>query len=267
MSTDTLKTETPRERVGKVRPPEDVHMTGKIQLRAVTTAVVLLVVLSGLGAAAGHAVRPFLPAALTDLHSGTHAKASPEATPFTASLSVNPSQVQKGESISVQTNVNGGTSPYSYSYTGLPPGCGSQDSPQLSCNPSTSGNYNVQATVTDVNHNQTVSNSASLDVTSSNNGNGNGNGNNSSNPFSSLLSGLGGFLSIVVVFGIIGFVTWILLVVGIWIIAVVLLRRLPKRPSPAAAGSTMACAACGATLPTGSKFCSECGKSTAPKTP
>ena len=127
----------------------------------------------------------------------------------------------------------------------------------------------MQVTVTDINHNQTVSNSASLDVTSSNNGNGNGNGNgnNSSNPFSSLLSGLGGFLSIVLVFGIIGFVTWILLVVGIWVIAVVLLRRLPKRTPGAASGSTMACAACGATLPAGSKFCSECGKSTAPKTP
>ncbi len=65
------------------------------------------------------------------------------------------------------------------------------------------------------------------------------------------LSGLGGFLSIVLVFGIIGFVTWILLVVGIWVIAVVLLRRLPKRTPGAASGSTMACAACGATLPAG----------------
>ncbi len=243
-------------------------MTGKIRIRAVTAALVLLVVLSGLGAVAGHAVPPFSPVAPTEFHSGTLPMASPDATPYSASLSINPSQVQEGQSINVQTSVHGGTSPYSYIYTGLPPGCGSQNSPQVSCNPSSIGNYNVQVSVTDVNQNQTVSNTASVDVTSSNNGNGNGNGNgnNSSNPFSSLLSGLGGFLSIVLVFGIIGFVTWILLVVGIWVIAVVLLRRLPKKPPATASGSTVACASCGASLSASSKFCSECGKSTAPKT-
>ncbi|MCI4372995.1 MAG: hypothetical protein L3K02_05075 [Thermoplasmata archaeon] len=188
--------------------------------------------------------------------------------PYSATLNVNPGQVQEGQSINLQVNVNGGTSPYTYSFTGLPPGCTNQNSPSFSCNPSASGNYNLAVGVTDAHQNQTTSNSVSVQVTSSSSGNGNGGGggNNSTNPLSSLLSGLGGFLSIVLVFGIIGFITWILLVVGVWIIAIVLFRRLPKRGEAPAVTPTIRCAACGASIPNASKFCSECGRATGPKT-
>jgi hypothetical protein len=183
---------------------------------------------------------------------------------FTASLSINPSQVREGQSINLQTNANGGTLPYTYSYTGLPSGCSSQDSSGFSCTPSSTGNYNVQVSVTDAHGNQTTSNPAGVDVTSSNNGNG-GSSNNSSNPFSGFLSGLGGFLSLVLIFGIVGFITWILLVVGIWVIAIVLYRRLPRRGEASPAAPSMTCAGCGASIPVASKFCPQCGRPTAPK--
>ncbi len=186
-----------------------------------------------------------------------------------ASLTISPSQITQGQSINVQTSVNGGTSPYSYSYSGLPSGCGGQSSAQFSCNPSGTGNFNVQVMVTDFNGNSSISPSQSLTVTSSNNNNGNGNGNgsgsSSNNSFSSLFSNIGGFLSLLVIFGIVGFATWVLLVVGIWIIAIVLLRRLPKRGEAAAMAVTGRCAACSAAIPSSAKFCPECGASTAPK--
>lgn len=191
---------------------------------------------------------------------------TPSAAPVTASLSITPQQVSKGQPINVQTIASGGTPPYSYSYTGLPPGCGGQNQPSFSCNPSATGSFSVQVTATDSHGNQSnPSNSVSVDVTSSSGGNGNGNGgsNNSSNPFSSLFSGLGGILAIALILAIVGFVAWILLVVGVWVIAVVLMRRLPK--GGAAAVTKVRCAACDRMIPDGSKFCPECGASTAPK--
>lgn len=95
---------------------------------------------------------------------------------------------------------------------------------------------------------------------------GNGNsGNNSSNPFSDLISSLGGAFTYVLIAGIIGFVTWILLIVGIWVIAVVLMRRLPKPAAKASEAASVPCAACSKPIPAGSKFCPECGTSAAPK--
>jgi hypothetical protein len=242
-------------------------MTHGLRVWGLAAVVVLLVVGSGLGVLAGHSVLSRSPGKAPSSNSDLQGSATTSNPPLSVSLSINPSQLQEGQSINVQTTVNGGTSPYSYSYTGLPSGCPNQNSPSFSCVPTSTGNFNAAVGVMDARGNQSSSNSVGIDVTSSNNGNGNGNGNsnNSSNPFSSLLSGLGGFLSIVLIFGIIGFITWILLVVGIWVIAIVLLRRLPKKP--AAAGPTVTCAACGTVIPVGSKFCLECGRSTAPKAP
>ncbi|HEV8049951.1 MAG TPA: hypothetical protein VGP88_05105 [Thermoplasmata archaeon] len=191
-------------------------------------------------------------------------------TPVSVSLNINPSQLQKGQSISVQATANGGTPPYSFSYTGLPQGCGGQNGASFTCTPSSSGSYTVQVTASDSQGNQSSpSNSVSLDITSANNGNGNGNGNgggnNSSNGLSSLFSGFSGILSLVLIFAVVGFITWILLIVGVWVIAVTLLRRLPKPGAIAAGAATTKCAACSATIPVGSKFCASCGASTAPK--
>jgi len=210
--------------------------------RGLAFGVALVVVIATFGAVGG----PFL---FTEHRPGSSLRGvelthsvSPFNAPLSVSLSVNPSPVQKGNQISVSTTVSGGTSPYSFTYSGLPPGCGGNNVQSFSCNPSSTGSFQIQASVTDNNGNTSVSNSVSLTVTSSSGGNGNGNGggNNSSNPFSGLLSGLGGFLSLLLIFGIVGFVTWILLIVGVWIIAIVLVRRLPKRGATTAAPATAA---------------------------
>jgi len=240
-------------------------MKGCTWNRAAVMALALLFVVSGFAMSAGHPMLRTSPGPTPTSTSGSFTAIVPSNAPLSASLSVNPNHLSKGQSIEVQTNVNGGTPPYSYSYSGLPGGCPGQNAASYSCTPSAAGNFNVNVEVTDNGGNHTSSNSVGVDVSSSSNGNGGGSGNNSSNPLSSLLSGFGGFLSIVLVFGIVGFVTWILLVVGVWIIAVVLYRRLPKRATDAPPSSAAKCTACGAVLPAGSKFCSECGRSTAPK--
>ncbi|MCI4336636.1 MAG: zinc ribbon domain-containing protein [Thermoplasmata archaeon] len=189
-------------------------------------------------------------------------------TTITVTLSINPQQVTKGSSISVQSSTSGGAPPYSFVYAGLPSGCNGQNQPSFSCNPSSTGTYSVQVTATDSHGNQSApSNSVNLDVTSASNGNGNGNGggNNSSNPLSSLSSGLGGYLAIAFIFAIVGFATWILLIVGVWVIAVVLMRRLPKPGEAAASGPGSKCGSCSAAVPGGAKFCPQCGTSTTPK--
>jgi hypothetical protein len=234
--------------------------------QAIAATVVLLLLATGVGAfgfhsfSRGHGAAPVSPTALV----------APLASTMTAVLSVSPSQVQQGQSMNLQTTVTGGRAPYSYTYSGLPPGCTGQNSPSLSCNPSSSGTYTLQVGVSDSSTNQTQSNSVTVTVTTASNGNGNGNGkggNNSSSGLSSLFSGFSGILSLLLIFSIVGLVTWILLIVGVWVIAITLLRRLPKRGATEAAGAPMKCAACSAANPAGSKFCSACGTSTAPKSP
>jgi hypothetical protein len=191
--------------------------------------------------------------------------------PLQVTLTVNPNQATVESSVQFQANAQGGTMPWTFTYTGLPPGCSTQNSSSFTCNPSSAGDYSVAVMVSDERGNTSTSNSVSLDITSSSNGNGNGNGgNNSSNPFSSLLSGFSGILSLLIIAGIVGFVTWILLIVGVWIIAIVLMRRLPKRgewSGAAAASPMMKCASCSSDIPAGSKFCPNCGTSTTPKSP
>lgn len=231
--------------------------------------LVLVVVLGGLVAPrplgpSGVADREFTPA------SSSHLRAT--VNPVSVSLTVNPGRTTEGQTVSVQATANGGTPPYSFAYSGLPNGCQGQNGASFTCNPSSSGTYSIQVTATDSRGNQSSpSNSVSLTVTSSNNGNsngnGNGNGNNSSNGLSSLFSGFSGVLSLLFIVGIVGFATWILLIVGVWIIAVTLVRRLPKRGEWGTPIASSKCAACGAAIAAGSKFCASCGASTAPKAP
>ncbi|HEY7595259.1 MAG TPA: S8 family serine peptidase [Actinophytocola sp.] len=54
-----------------------------------------------------------------------------------------------GTADSVQLNVFGGTAPYSWTATGLPPGLAIDDSGLISGTPTTEGSYSVTATVTD----------------------------------------------------------------------------------------------------------------------
>ncbi len=54
-----------------------------------------------------------------------------------------------GQEFTLTLSTTGGTAPLSYSYSGLPPGCSSINSPVLHCTPSMSGPYLIRATVTD----------------------------------------------------------------------------------------------------------------------
>ncbi len=65
------------------------------------------------------------------------------------SFTANPSPVAVGKSTTFTTVATGGVTPYSYSYTGLPPGCGSQNTASFACTPTKAGNYTVKVFVND----------------------------------------------------------------------------------------------------------------------
>ena len=66
-----------------------------------------------------------------------------------ASVSVTPSTVEQGQSLAVATLASGGYPPYSFAYTGLPPGCSSSNSTVLACQPNRAGNYTITVAVSD----------------------------------------------------------------------------------------------------------------------
>ncbi len=79
---------------------------------------------------------------------------------FTASP---PGTVLGGTSVLTVT-AYGGTTPYTYAYSGLPPGCFSSNSPSLSCTPSATGSYEMRVYVND-SASATVTGTANLSVT------------------------------------------------------------------------------------------------------
>ncbi len=72
--------------------------------------------------------------------------ASPPSTTFFAAA---PSAIDIGQTTQFLLGYSGGTGPDSISYSGLPSGCVSRDTPLLNCTPVASGTYPVTATVTD----------------------------------------------------------------------------------------------------------------------
>ncbi len=68
----------------------------------------------------------------------------PRITAFTT-----PSNILTGQQLQLSIAGEGGTGTLSYSYTGLPPGCVSMNSPSISCSPTSGGTYRVTATITD----------------------------------------------------------------------------------------------------------------------
>lgn len=72
-----------------------------------------------------------------------------DAGPTISSMSWSPSAVDLGQAATLQASAGGGTGPYSYSYTGLPPGCGTTNAPTISCTPSAAGTFDTTVTVTD----------------------------------------------------------------------------------------------------------------------
>ncbi len=66
------------------------------------------------------------------------------------SFTANPATVSLGGSTHISTVVSGGTTPYSYTYQGLPSGC-SSTAAAFSCTPATPGSYLLGVVVTDAN--------------------------------------------------------------------------------------------------------------------
>src|SRR5207302_779878 len=66
-----------------------------------------------------------------------------------ASFIASPSAIDLGQTFAITLLVHGGTGPFSYSFTMLPPACGTSNSPEPSCTPSALGNYTVEGFVTD----------------------------------------------------------------------------------------------------------------------
>jgi len=67
----------------------------------------------------------------------------------TANIIASPPSIDLGQTLAITLLVHGGTGPFSYSFTMLPPGCGTSTSPEPSCTPSALGNYTVEGFVTD----------------------------------------------------------------------------------------------------------------------
>lgn len=89
---------------------------------------------------------------------------SVQPSPFISSFTAYPSSLKTGEKTTLTILTTGGTTPYTYTYTGLPSGCTSSNSATITCTPSSSGLFNVNVTATDHSH-QKASSSLVLNVT------------------------------------------------------------------------------------------------------
>jgi hypothetical protein len=70
-------------------------------------------------------------------------------TPSVATFTAAPASIQVGFSTTLTVSVSGGTAPFRYAYTGLPPGCTSENRSTFLCQPSDAGNFTVGVTVSD----------------------------------------------------------------------------------------------------------------------
>jgi hypothetical protein len=69
--------------------------------------------------------------------------------PTVTGFSATPSAVTLGAAVDLLVNVSGGSGVFSYSYSGLPAGCSSENRSPLVCTPSATGSFAVVVTVTD----------------------------------------------------------------------------------------------------------------------
>ena len=84
--------------------------------------------------------------------------------PLSVSLVPSPDPVVAGTTTHLESIVSGGAPPYTYTYTGLPAGCSSQNVSTLNCTPSQTGRFTVTVIVHD-SSGQLNSSSGALDVT------------------------------------------------------------------------------------------------------
>jgi hypothetical protein len=85
--------------------------------------------------------------------------------PSIGGFAASPDHVRVAEAVVLTTYVTGGGSPFQFEYSGLPPGCVSNNSPQLSCLPSQAGLFEIHVTVWDVDG-RTANATTNLTVTS-----------------------------------------------------------------------------------------------------
>jgi len=69
--------------------------------------------------------------------------------PVVATPSAQPASVDLGQTALFSTSASGGSGGYSYSWTGLPPGCASADSASISCRVASLGTYDISVAATD----------------------------------------------------------------------------------------------------------------------
>lgn len=84
-------------------------------------------------------------AAMTSLPSLWSVNSAPTIQTFT----IAPSPAVVSQQVSVNVIPGGGTSPFTYVFTGLPPGCAPRNSASFSCYPQASGTFEVVVTATD----------------------------------------------------------------------------------------------------------------------
>jgi hypothetical protein len=71
------------------------------------------------------------------------------ALPSITAFAPSDPQVAVGSTVAFTVGLAGGTEPYTYSYSGLPPGCSTSNAPTVRCMVAGPGNYSVTATVSD----------------------------------------------------------------------------------------------------------------------
>ena len=74
-----------------------------------------------------------------------------DSDPLVATPSALPASVDLGQTVVFSTSALGGSGGYSYSWTGLPPGCASANSASISCPVTSFGTYDISVAATDSN--------------------------------------------------------------------------------------------------------------------
>lgn len=69
--------------------------------------------------------------------------------PSVASVTVAPALIDVGQKINVSVAVSAGTAPFTYAYSGVPPGCTAPHAASFGCRVTTAGPYTLSVTVTD----------------------------------------------------------------------------------------------------------------------
>src|SRR5437660_8698727 len=79
-------------------------------------------------------------------------------------LTLNPTSVDLGQTVTLAVDATGGSTDYSYEWMNLPPGCNSGNTASISCQPTTIGTFEVAVNITDSNGFSLISSNLSVNV-------------------------------------------------------------------------------------------------------